>query len=91
LSATVVLGFGLAAVVAWAWPRLGRAGTAAALALFVWWNVSLMAQFGLRLMDRQRLEWPQVAKNQVVEVPRRLVRTVWLYFVDPERLLEETR
>ena len=29
-----------------------------AMALFAWWNVSLMVQFGLRLMDRQRLEWP---------------------------------
>ena len=61
-----------------AWPRswrprcraLGARRVAAAAGLFVWWNVSLMVQFGLRLMDRQRLEWPRVAVNQVTEVPR---------------------
>ena len=30
---------------------------------------SLMVQFGLRLMDRQRLEWPRVAVNQVTRGP----------------------
>jgi len=91
VSSAVVLAFGLATLVGWARARVGRAVTYAALLLFVWWNVSLMVQFGLRLMDRQRLEWPQVAKNQVIEVPRHLFRAVWLYFADPERLLKETR
>ena len=43
----------------------------------------------LRLMDRQRLEWPRVARNQVVEVPRRLGRVLWLFFTDRERLARE--
>jgi hypothetical protein len=62
---------------------------AAVVALAVWWNVSLMAQFGLRLMDRQRLEWPRVAVNQVTEVPRRIGRAAWLFFTDRERLVKE--
>jgi hypothetical protein len=62
---------------------------AAALVLFVWWNVSLMVQFGLKLMDRQRLEWPRVAVNQFVEVPPRLGRAAWLFFTDRERLVRE--
>jgi hypothetical protein len=62
---------------------------AAALAVFAWWNVSLMVQFGLRLMDRQRLEWPKVAVNQFTEVPRRLGRVAVLFFSDRERLVRE--
>ena len=48
-----------------------------------------MIQFGLKLMDRQRLEWPRVAVNQVTEVPPRLLRVGLLFFTDRERLVRE--
>jgi hypothetical protein len=86
---TAVFAFGLAAVLARAWPHLGGRGVAVFVVLAVWWNVSLMAQFGLRLMDRQRLDWPRVAVNQVTEVPRRIGRAAWLFFTDRERLVKE--
>ena len=86
---TVVFAWGLAAILALAWPRVGARAAGVAVALAVWWNVSLMAQFGLRLMDRQRLEWPRVAVNQVTEVPRRIGRAAWLFFTDRERLVKE--
>jgi hypothetical protein len=89
VSATPVFAWGLAALVAAALPRLRVAAVAAALGLFVWWNVSLMVQFGLKLMDRQRLEWPRVAVNQVREVPPRLARVAWLFLTDRERLVRE--
>jgi Dolichyl-phosphate-mannose-protein mannosyltransferase len=89
VAATPVFAWGLAAIVAAIGPRLGRGAAATLLAVFVWWNVSLMAQFGLRLMDRQRLEWPRVAVNQFVEVPPRLTRAAWLFFTDRERLVRE--
>jgi hypothetical protein len=57
----------------------------------VWWNASLMVQFGLRIMDRQRLDWPAVAVRQFTEVPPRLARTAWLFMTDRERLVRETR
>ncbi len=91
VSATPVLAWGLAALLTVAVPRLGRRPAAALLLLFAWWNVSLMVQFGLRLMDRQRLEWPRVAVNQVMEVPRHLARSGWLFFTDRERLVREGR
>lgn len=91
VAMTVVFAWGLAAVVAAAAARLPRGAVAAALLVFAWWNVSLMVQFGLRLMDRQRLEWPRVAVNQVSEVPRRLGRVAWLFLTDRERLVRETR
>ena len=87
VSATPVFAWGLATLLVAALPRLRRGATAFVLALFVWWNVSLMVQFGLALMDRQGLEWPKVARNQVVEVPKRLGRVLLLFFTDRERLL----
>jgi hypothetical protein len=88
VSVTPILAWGLAAWLDLA--RLRRAVTAA-LVVAVWWNLSLMVQFGLRLMDRQRLEWPRVAVNQVTEVPKRLGRVAVLFLTDRERLLEEGR
>jgi hypothetical protein len=91
VSVTPVFAFGLAAVLAWLLPRIGRVGGALLVGVFCWWNVSLMVQFGLKLMDRQRLEWPKVAVQQFTSVPARLGRTAYLYLVDRERLVEETR
>jgi hypothetical protein len=89
VSSTPVFAWGLAALVEAALPRLGRPAVAAAVGLVVWWNVSLMIQFGLRLMDRQRLEWPRVAVNQVAAVPPELGRVSWLFLTDRERLVRE--
>jgi hypothetical protein len=89
ISATPSFAWGLAPLVAAALLRYSRPAVVAGLAVFVWWNVSLMVQFGLRLMDRQKLEWPKVAINQVVEVPPRLARAAWLFVADRERLVRE--
>ena len=61
------------------------------VALALWWNVSLMVQFGLKLMDRQQLDWPGVAERQVTEVPKRILSTAKLYFTDPDALVRSTR
>ena len=90
-GATFVFACGLAPLFVALGARGGRRVLLAVLGVCVWWNVSLMVQFGLRLMDRQRLVWPDVARNQVTEVPRRLGRTAWLYLTDRERLVRETR
>jgi hypothetical protein len=89
VGVTVVFAWGLAALVDRLLPRLGRVPVTAVLALFAWWNMSLMVQFGLKLMDRQRLEWPRVAVSQFTEVPPRLFRTALLFFTDRERLVRE--
>jgi len=91
VAATPLLAWGLAALLAAALPRVSRRAVAAGLIAFAWWNVSLMVQFGLRLMDRQGLEWPQVAISQFTEVPRHLGRSAWLFFTDRERLVREGR
>jgi hypothetical protein len=86
VSSTPIFAWGLAALVSAVGARRLRL-SALVLALFVWWNVGLMVQFGLKLMDRQRLEWPRVAVNQVSEVPRHLLQTAWLFFTDRDRLV----
>ena len=91
VGATPLFAWGLATLVAAALARVDRRLVAAALLAFAWWNVSLMVQFGLRLMDRQQLDWPRVAVNQVTEVPRRAGRSAWLFFTDRERLVREGR
>jgi hypothetical protein len=89
VAATPVFAWGLAALLQAAPTRLGRVPAAAVVTLFAWWNVSLMVQFGLRLMDRQRLEWPKVAVNQFTAVPARMGRVAVLFFTDRERLVRE--
>ena len=89
VAATPIFAWGLAVLLSGLVPRIGRILTATVLAAFIWWNVSLIVQFGLKLMDRQRLEWPRVAINQVVEVPPRLARVAWLFLTDRERLVRE--
>jgi hypothetical protein len=91
VGATPLLAWGLAALLAAILPRVDRRAVAAGLLAFAWWNVSLMVQFGLKLMDRQGLEWPRVAVSQVTEVPRHLGRSAWLFFTDRERLVREGR
>ena len=91
VGASVMFTWGLALAATAVRERMGPATRVAALLVFAWWNVSLMVQFGLRLMDRQGLEWPRVAVNQVTEVPRRVAGAAWLFFADRERLVRETR
>ncbi len=61
------------------------------VSLAIWWNLSLMVQFGLKLMDRQQLDWPGVAVRQVTEVPQRIFNTARLYLTDPESLVRGAR
>jgi hypothetical protein len=89
VGATPIFAFGLAGVVAAGIRRFGTRLPALAVALCVWWNLSLMVQFGLNIMDRQRLRWPEVARAQLTEVPQRLGGAAWLFFTDRERLVRE--
>ncbi|HSF18065.1 MAG TPA: hypothetical protein VLK65_21190 [Vicinamibacteria bacterium] len=72
-------------------PKLTRAGVAAVASLFVFWNVSLMMQFGLGLMDRQRLVWSEVGHNTVHEVPRQLGSVLGRYLVSRKELIKSGR
>ena len=88
VAATPVFAWGLATVLALRASGRGRAaaaGRARPLRL-----VERVADGAVRpeLMDRQRLEWPRVAINQVTEVPRHSARAAWLFLTDRERLAQ---
>jgi hypothetical protein len=77
LSALLVLG--LAAFIRAlrdGWPR--RVGFAL-VALTVWWNLGLMAQFGAGLMDRQRLELGRNTYNSFVTIPLKVPELAYRY------------
>ncbi len=83
VALTPLLTLGLAAVfLAARAHRLARAGVAALVALCVWWNLGLMAQFGLHRMDRQRLALAHNAHQTFVVLPRELPGLVWRYAFD---------
>jgi len=78
VGTTVLLVTGLAALLHGAarWRRIVVGG---AIALSVWWNLGLMAQFGAGMMDRQRLQIAHNAYNTFVVVPRELPSLAYRY------------
>jgi hypothetical protein len=76
---TPLLVIGLAAL----WTTVNsRRVLAVAVALCVWWNVALMAQFATRLMDRQRLEPVRNAYHAFVTLPLEIPSLVYRYLTD---------
>lgn len=83
---TVILVIGLTAL--WNASRFPRRGLGLAVALCVWWNVALMAQFATRLMDRQRLEPARNAYHAFVTLPLQAPSLVYRYLTDRESFYE---
>jgi hypothetical protein len=81
LGASVLLVTGLAALLHEA-GRGRRAALIVAMALSVWWNLGLMAQFGAGMMDRQRLQLARNAYNTFVTVPAMLPTLAYRYLFD---------
>jgi hypothetical protein len=69
-------------------PRVLVAGL---MALLVWWNVGLMAQFGLHLMDRQRLSLGRNARATFVDLPLAMPSVVARYFTDRASFYRQPR
>ena len=81
VALTLLLIVGLATLAAAARTPARRAALAAAMILCVWWNVALMAEFGTRLMDRQRLEPRRNAYDAFVTLPRRAPELAYRYLL----------
>ena len=47
-----------------------RAGASVIIALCVWWNLALIAEFGTGLMDRKQLELGRNAYDAFITIPR---------------------
>jgi len=86
VGATVIFavwGATLFAVVA---SYIRRAGVVALASVFILWNVGLMVQFGLGLMNRDRLIWQEVIHDQFQEVPPRLMSVLGRYLFARDEL-----
>ena len=59
-----------------------RRGLHVLVVLSVWWNLGLMAQFGMNTMDRQRLSLRENAWGVFVEVPRLAPSLAYRYLTD---------
>jgi hypothetical protein len=67
-----------------------RAAWAVVAVLCVWWNVGLMAQFGLHTMNRQRLTIAANARATFLELPAQLPAIVARYMTDRESFYERS-
>lgn len=73
VNSTVIFIIGLAALLSVANKRVPRSALGGLAAVFIAWNLGLVVQFGVPLMDRQGLDLPKVTYNQFVVVPREIV------------------
>lgn len=92
VSTTALLVLGLAAL--WApltHMRLSRGVLAAVLGVCVWWNLGLMAQFGLNTMDRQRLTLASNIRMTFLELPLATPGLVWRYLTDRSSFYQQPR
>jgi hypothetical protein len=94
VALTPILALGLAVwsekarVAAAVTPRVVVVGL---MALLVWWNIGLMAQFGLHLMDRQRLSLRRNARTTFVDLPLAMPSLVTRYFTDRASFYRQPR
>ncbi len=68
--------------------RIRSVGIVLLSGFLVVWNLSLMIQFGLGLMDRQKLVWGEVIHNHIYEVPTRLFSMAGKYLRARDRINE---
>ena len=81
VSITLLLVVGLAALRQAVPARAPRTLLNVTIALCVWWNVALMAEFGTGLMDRQRLEPGRNAYDAFVTLPRMAPDLLYRYLM----------
>jgi hypothetical protein len=79
LGLTLIFCVGLAAFLTRVERPAMRRAAWVAVAVAVWWNLGLIAQFGAGLMDRQRLELARNAYNTFVTIPARLPNLAYRY------------
>jgi hypothetical protein len=70
-------------------PRASVYAMLATVAVCVWWNLALIAQFGAHLMNRQRLELGHNARTAFVTLPATGPRLVYRYLFDRESFYKQ--
>jgi hypothetical protein len=82
ITPLVVIGLALLLSRAADRPKWIRPAASAVVVICVWWNLGLMAQFGLHTMDRERLTLRENAWQSFVELPTRAPALAWRYLTD---------
>lgn len=82
LALTPLLTLGLAAMFVVVPPVWPRRVLLVLVALCVWWNLGLMAQFGMKTMDRQKLTLAENARRTFLELPLQAPAIAWRYVTD---------
>ena len=84
VNLTIILVIGLATLWTAAAVRRPRwaPALAAAVAVCAWWNIALMAQFAIRLMDRQQLDPARNAYHAFVTLPLEGPSLAYRYLTD---------
>ena len=88
VGTTILLVIGLAAAFRVAAGRFPRPAVQVVIAVCVWWNLGLMAQFGTGMMDRQRLEPARNAYTMFAVLPRILPDLAYRYVFDRSSFYE---
>jgi hypothetical protein len=84
VALTPIFVLGVAVVLSRPVPSVLRIVRGGLLGLCIWWNLGLMAQFGLHTMDRQRLTLGANARATFIELPLQLPSLAWRYLADRE-------
>jgi hypothetical protein len=72
--------------------RLPRSVRALVAGLLVWWNLSLLVQFGSGMIPREGpVDWRVVVRNQLVTVPARLPEMARRYLADRPSFFDARR
>jgi hypothetical protein len=82
VGVTIFLAVGLAALREWIRHDRGRVAANIAIAICVWWNLALTAEFGTSMMDRQKLELKRNAYDAFVTLPRIAPGLMYRYFTE---------
>jgi hypothetical protein len=91
VAITPLLVLGLAGWFSHARTAWTRRGLAVLVFLSIWWNLGLMAQFGLNRMDRSHLALASNARVTFIELPREVPSIAWRYLFDRASLYKLPR
>jgi hypothetical protein len=91
VAITPLLVLGLAGLFTHLRSDLPRRAAVVIVALAIWWNLGLMAQFGLHRMDRQKLTLLANARVTFIDLPREAPSLVWRYLTNRESLYKLPR
>jgi hypothetical protein len=91
IALTPLLAIGTAGLLGAMRSTTARRLTVAAVGLCIWWNIGLMAQFGMHRMDRKKLDLASNARVTFLELPLEGPGIAWRYLTDRESFYRRQR